>query len=53
MNSVFDIATIPVTMMKIISMKTKITPIDPTFMKILRSFLLQMTASARKRAMAL
>ena len=52
MNSVLEKATMPVIMMKIISMKTKITPMDPTFMKMLKSFLLQMMASATNRTIA-
>jgi len=49
-NSVFVKATTPVMTMKIISTKTKITPIEPTFMKMLRSFLLQSVTRAKNRA---
>lgn len=52
MNSVFVNALIPVNTMKIMSMNTKMTPIEPTFMKMLRSFLLQMTANARNKTKA-
>ena len=43
-------AITPVMMMKIISIKTKMTPNEPTFIKMLRSFLLQSVTRAKKRA---
>ena len=49
-NSVLVRATIPVTIMKIMSMKMKMTPIEPTFMKMLKSFLLQMNDRATNSA---
>ena len=42
----------PVMTIKMMSMKTKMTPIEPTFMKMLRSFLLQRTRSERNSAIA-
>ena len=51
MNSVLLRATIPVIMMKMMSMKTKMTPIEPTFMKMPKSFLLQITVRATQRTM--
>lgn len=39
-------------MMKMISMKTKMTPMEPTFMKMLKSFLLQIRDSEKKRTKA-
>ena len=42
----------PVNMMKMIKKNTKMTPIEPNFMKILMSFLLQIRARTRKRKIA-
>lgn len=52
MNSVLVKATIPVQMMNMMSMKTKMTPMEPTFMKMLKSFLLQIRERAAKRTKA-
>jgi len=41
-NSVFVKAITPVIRMKIMSMKIKTTPIEPTFINMLKSFLLHM-----------
>ena len=51
-NSVLVRAMMPVIMINMMSMKTKMTPIEPTFMKMLKSFLLQRIASITNRAIA-
>jgi len=52
MNSVFEKAVKPVNIMKKMSIKTKMTPMDPTFMKMLKSFLVHMMHRATNRKSA-
>ena len=52
MNSVLVKAIPPVQTMKMMSMKTKMTPMEPTFMKMLKSFLLQISEREKKRTRA-
>jgi len=51
-NSVFPNAFMPVKTIKKMSINTKMTPMEPTFIKMLRSFLLQITASEMNNAIA-
>ena len=52
MNSVLEKVLKPVYMIKKMSMKTKMTPIEPTFMKMLKSFVVTMMERVTKSTIA-